>query len=182
MATAVSSNCVAADAITWSPADGGLRLALKVEQSLANGNLRVVLNNVGSTDLSVLVGVYWGNGSGYQFAFSATAPDGTQYRIWDIRPEALRPIAGVLAANVISLTAGASREFTFQLKQLAYMAKGREITLDSLLQQSYTLNVAFEVDQKELRGFPMEGMPPPAKGHLWTGRLISSFRVGKTVH
>jgi hypothetical protein len=179
---AFRSNCFAEDPISWSLADEGLRIGLSTEQSSTNGNLRVVLDNVGSSELSVFVGMNSGNGIGYLVTFTATATDGTQYRIWDFRPEALRPVAGLVVPVVISLAPGATREFMFPLKQLVYMAKGRDITLDSLLQQGYTLNASLEVQQKDLDGASMGGIPPPATGRLWTGRLVCSSRVLKVGH
>jgi hypothetical protein len=65
------SNCFAAAPITWSPADAGLRLGLKTEQSRINANLRVVLNNVGPSNLSVFVAMKSGNGACYLFQFTA---------------------------------------------------------------------------------------------------------------
>jgi hypothetical protein len=175
---AFSSTCFAEESISWSMADNGLRLGLSKKQLSTSVNLRVLLNNVSSSDLSVLVGMHGGHGDmSYLFAFTAVAPDGTRYQIWDSRPEALRPAAGLIVPIVIGLAAGVTREFTFSLKQLVHWTKGKEITLDDLLQQGHVLNVSFEVQQKHLDGAAMGGISPPSTGHLWKGRLLCRFRV-----
>lgn len=169
----VGSHCFAQDnSITWGPSDAGLRLGVTTETA----NLRLVLNNIGSTSLTVFVAMNSGTGIGYLFQFTADAVDGTQYKIWDMRPESIAPVAGLLIPQTVSLAPGATREFVFPLKHLVYMSKGRNISLDSLLQQGYTLHASLEVQQKNLDGASMGGIPPPAIGRLWTGRVSCSFR------
>jgi hypothetical protein len=167
------SNCFAAAPITWSPADAGLRLGLKTEQSRINANLRVVLNNVGPSNLSVFVAMKSGNGACYLFQFTAIAADGRRLSISNLSPESCQPSAGLVLPEVISLAPGATREFAFLLKHLVYMTKGRDITLDSLLRQGYAISASLKIRQKDLDGALMGGVPQPANGRFWTGRLTS---------
>ena len=46
------------------------------------------------------------------------------------------------------------------------MKGGNEITLDSLLRQGYALSVSVEVQQKNLDGAVMGGIPRPTTGRL----------------
>jgi hypothetical protein len=176
----LSPNCFAADPITWGAADGGLRLGLGTEPSRANGNLRVALDNVGSTDLSVLVAMKLGEGVCYLFQFSAVAADGRHLPIADWGPHSCPLSAGLVLPEVIRLTPGATREFAFTRRHLLYMSSGAETTLDSLLRQGYALSASLVVRQRNLDGAVMGGIPRPTTGRLWTGRLISSFHLLKS--
>jgi hypothetical protein len=172
-------NCFAADPITWSPADAGLRLGLTTGPSRVSGYLRVALDNVGSSDLSALVAMRSGKGICYLFQFSAVAADGTVRPLWDFGPDSCPPSAGLLQPEIIRLAPRATREFVFRRGHLVYVDHGTEITLDSLLRQGYTLSAWLVVRQKDLDGAVMGGIPPPAAGRFWTGRLTSSLHLLK---
>lgn len=161
------------------PADAGLRLGLTTEPSRVNGNLRVALDNVGSSDLSVLVAMRSGKGICYLFQFSAVAADGTVRTLWDFGPDSCPPSAGLLQPEIIRLAPRATREFVFRRGHLVYVDHGTETTLDSLLRQGYTLSASLVVRQKDLDGAVMGGIPPPAAGRFWTGRLTSSLHLLK---
>ena len=178
---ALGSNCFAADSVTWGSLDGGLRLGLATDP--ANSNLRVILHNNSPTGLSVLVAMKSGNGRTYGFAFTATALDGKQYTIWDMQPGSMRAVAGVLLPEITSLAPGTTREFSFPLRDLVYMAQGgRFIPLDSLLQRGYAFTASLEVRQKNLDGAVMGGIPRPVVGRLWTGRVTCSLRPLNSGH
>lgn len=178
----LSANCFAADPITWGAADGGLRLGLGTEQAGTNGNLRVALDNVGFTDLSVLVAMKSEEGVCYLFQFSAVAADGRHLPIANWGPNSCPPSAGLVLPEVIRLAPGATREFAFARRHLLYMKGGNEITLDSLLRQGYALSVSVEVQQKNLDGAVMGGIPRPTTGRLWTGRLAASLHFPKSAY
>ena len=178
----LSPNCFAADPITWGRADAGLRLGVSTELDAPNGNLRVALDNVGSSDLSVLVAMRSGNGICYLFQFSAVAADGTRCPLWDFGPDSCPPSAGLLLPEIIRLAPGATREFAFVRRHLVCVDRGAETTLDSLLRQGYTLSASLVVRQKDLDGALMGGIPPPATGRLWTGQLTSSLHLLKSTY
>jgi hypothetical protein len=171
-------NRSAENPITWGNAAAGLRLGIQLS---ASDDLRVVLNNIGLSNLSVFAAMKSGNGTSYLFQFKAMAPNGKRYPVVDLRPESLAN-EGLIIPEVISLPAGAKYEFLFPLKHLVYLAKGRQISMDMLLQQGYTVSVSLEVRQNHLDGASMGGIPPPATGRLWTGRLTSSSSLKSGHH
>ncbi|HLH02517.1 MAG TPA: hypothetical protein VKX25_07095 [Bryobacteraceae bacterium] len=112
----------------------------------------------------------------YCFAFVAGGRDGVHLKIWDIRPEAMTPVGGLLIPEVAVLLPHAVREFEFPVKRLVYMAKGQNITLKTLIGQGLSLDVSLEISRRVLQRDFMGGIPEPPGGRLWSG--LVTCRIG----
>jgi hypothetical protein len=148
-------------------------LGLRIESD----QLVVTLQNLDAEDLSVLAGMNTAHGRAYGFAFTAHHPTGTQRKVWDMRPESNEPSAGLLLPQVAQLARGEKSEFAFPLASLDYWDKKGAVVLPSLLAKGYTLEVSLAVSPDQLEKAQMGGMPRPATGKLWIGKLSDTLRL-----
>jgi len=103
---AFALNSVAGDSTMWGPISAGLRLGLSVDGT--GNDLLAILQNTSSTTLIVLVGMRSGSGAAYNLVLIAKGQNGRDYKVWDLRPESLMPVEGLVLPEVVTLPPAAT--------------------------------------------------------------------------
>jgi len=151
-----------ADTVAWGPVENGMRLGIGLGPASSETRLRVLFQNVGAAkqDLAISEDCDY-------LSFTVTAPEGKEYQVFDTRLLAAPPGPGLVIPVrrvVTHLNPGAMRECRFSLKKLICVVDRRDMTLETLLQQRYSVRAHFEVDTTA-------GSTAP---YLWTGRMTSA--------
>jgi len=161
MMTGVSAT-FCADTVAWGPVVNGMRLGIGLGAASSETRLRVLFQNVGAAkqDLAISEDLDY-------LSFTVTAPDGKAYQVFDVILLGAAPGPGlVIPAPPVfyRLNSGAIHESGFSLKKLICVVDRRDITLETLLQQSYSVRAHFEVDTTA-------GSTAP---YLWAGKMTTA--------
>ena len=151
-----------ADAVAWGPDVNGMRLGIGLGPVSSETRLRVLFQNVGSAEQDLVISEDF-----YNLRFTATALDGKEYQVFDVRLLAAGPSPGLVVSVwpvVVRLNSGEIRDLGFSLKTLICVVDRKDMTVDTLLPQQYSLHAHFEVDAKGVGGAV----------HPWIGRITSA--------
>ncbi len=144
VSTGTISPCSAPDSVTWSTAVAGLRLGVGLDTKASASTLHVILQNVGSIELTLLLGGNQGRGDAYSFQLAVTAPDGRRYPIASTSP-AYYSTGGFVTPITATIEPKGVRTFAYPLSQLVCFTKTGNVPLGAYLQQHYTLHVSLDV-------------------------------------
>ena len=151
-----------ADTVAWGSVVNGMRLGIGLGTASSETRLRVLCQNVGAVEQDVVISEEFDN-----LSFTVTAPNGRKYQVFDVRLLGAPPGPGVVITArpvVAPLNSRAIREFRFSLRKLICVVDRRDITLETLLQQRYSVRAHFEIDTTAASAAP----------HPWTGRMTSA--------
>jgi hypothetical protein len=151
-----------ADTVAWGPVVNGMRLGIGLGTASSETRLRVLFQNVGATEQDLVISEDFD-----YLSFTVTAPEGKEYQVFDTRLLAAPPGPGLVIPVrrvVTHLNSGAMHEFRFSLRKLICVVDRRDVTLETLLQQRYSVRAHFEVDTTAASAAP----------HPWTGRMTSA--------
>jgi hypothetical protein len=131
------------DDIAWGLPDHGARMGIGFGPAASpDPQLRLVVQCVEQAVCAMPLGSSSSAGNVYSFAFTLTAPDGSEHVLFDFNGP-----AGVAAASrpiLISLARGAKHEVLLSMKKLIYSDNGRNRTLTDLLSQGYAIRAALD--------------------------------------
>lgn len=151
-----------ADTVAWGPVVNGMRLGIGFGKASSETRLRVLCQNVGAVEQDIVVVEDFD-----YLSFTLTAPEGKEYQVFDTRLLAAPPGPGLVIPVrrvVTHLNSGAMHEFRFSLKKLICVVERRDVTLETLLRQRYSVSAHFEVDTTAASAAPL----------LWTGKMTSA--------
>jgi hypothetical protein len=154
------------DAVTWGPTGNGIRLGISFGPVSSEPELRIFIQNVGSTTQEILIGSQVGNGTAVDLKFVATAQDGKEREGFEIN--SFIPIAGLVLPAVIRLVPGATHELRFPLKKIICVERPGDVTFEALVQQRSSVRVSLETDARSAR---WAGLSSPWIGKVTSGEL-----------
>jgi hypothetical protein len=160
-----------ADLIKWGSTSNGIRLGISFGPVSSEPELRVFIQNVGSTTQEILIGRQVGKGTAVDLKFLATAPDGKEQEGFEIN--SFTPIAGLVLPAVIRLGPGAIHESRFPLKKIICVEKPGDVTFEGLVDQRSSVRVSLETDDKSAK---WAGVSSPWIGKVTSGQLLPPTR------
>jgi hypothetical protein len=157
--------CLAVEPVTWGIPAGGVRLGIAIHGDQSNSQLKIVLENVGTSKQKVLLEA----GGGTVFQIEAIEQDGKRHILHEDNPLFLVPNFQfqMLVPSTETLGSGATSDVMFPTTKFFYWGKDRRATLGTILSQRGSLVVVFEVNEKWLK---MARLP---KDGFWTGRITA---------
>lgn len=143
LAALLLASHVCASAVTpnWGDPVNGLRLGVAVE---SEATLLVLLENSGSSNLTIMVGAESGNGVFYHVAFHAKDARGHVCEVLNLAGPGV--VAGSLAPISIHLEPGQQYAIHLPMHKLICVEHQTDIPLDALLRRGYSVTAAFSVD------------------------------------
>ena len=159
---------LAADSIAWGPADNGIRVGIDLGPDSPVPTLRLSFQNTGAEDQDLLLGGETGTGPMYSMKFKATK-GGKECEVFYFGGANF--VAGHLGPLVVRLAPGATHELQLPLKRLACSEKGKDTTLDALLDRKYSVRVSLEVSAESAS---WSQSARPESTHRWIGKMTSA--------
>jgi hypothetical protein len=165
-ALAVVLPAFGADAVTWGSTGNGIRLGISSGPVSSEPELRIFIQNVGSTTLEIRIGSQVGKGTAVDLKFIARAQDGKEREGFEIN--SFTPIAGLVPPAVIRLGPGATHELRFPLKKIICIDRPGDVTFEALVEQRSSVRVSLETDDKSAK---WAGLSSPWIGKVTSGEL-----------
>jgi hypothetical protein len=131
-----------ADPIYWGGSQRGLQLGIGASTASERG-LQVSLKNTGAEARQLAVGVDGSAGPAYDVNLFARSPQGKELVVFDTNALQV-PAEGLILPNTVLLQPGAATSFAFPLKHLMCVVNRKDVPLEALLNQGYTVRASFE--------------------------------------
>lgn len=132
----------AADGVVWGRPDNSIRLGIGFGPDSTQPELRVVLQNIGSTAQYVRIGHQVGTQTAVDLKFLATTPEGKTFEGFEIN--SFTPVAGLVLPVMIKLEPGATHEWRFPMKNIICVQKPGNVTFDALVNMRSSIRVSLE--------------------------------------
>jgi hypothetical protein len=168
---AFASGCLGADDVAWGDEQGGIRVGIVAESASGESAIRVLFENLGSGEATLLIGRTTGLGPVYHLTFTATGPDGKEMKLSISGPSG---VAGAMNPLAIHIGSRRSESIVLPLGNLfSVTGPRREKSLDGLLGEHCSVRVSLEISQREVEWARVNHATPPGSGKFWTGTAVS---------
>ena len=141
---AMASGLFCADIIRWGTVKNDLQLGIAATAT-SELALRISLKNAGAEGRRITIGFEGSAGPLYNVEITANSPrEREQFEVFDLH--ALREHPTSLPFSIsVTLEPGGVQEFRFPLDRLICVVDRRDVPLQTLLRQGYTVRASFEV-------------------------------------
>jgi hypothetical protein len=146
-----------------------------VTAASSTGQLRLAFQNVGSTDIDVLLGGRTGIGPMYAMKFTVTDLNSNEHDLGYFGGANF--VAGYIEPLLVRLAPRETYDLLLPLNKFVCVLNRKDITLDSLLQKHYSIRASLEVNAESAR-WGMSNAAWPGRMQAWTGKAESGdFRM-----
>jgi hypothetical protein len=140
------------DPVKWGPITENLQLGIgaTAESSASGQALRVSLKNLSSGVRELPMGYTGTAGPVYNVKIAAVRDQQTpEQLVFDLNALQAHP-TGLVVPKILRLEPGKTEVLTFPVKQLICVLNGRDVPLDNLLKQGYSIFASIEISGVEL--------------------------------
>lgn len=157
------------DSVSWGPAAGDLRLGLGVESKSVS--LRIAFQNVGRTEMDVLLGGKTGKGPMYLMSYSAIDAAGAEFPV--VYFGGVSSVGGYVEPLLVRVAPSEIYELALPLDKFSSFVNGDNLTLESLLRKGYALRAGLSVKAASAK-WSSSAAAWRGPADFWTGSVRSA--------
>lgn len=168
----------AEETVAWGYPQHDVRIGITTSSTSPDPAIKVLFENVGPTEQTVLIGHILGIGPVYFLQFTATSPDGEEFKLQNAGPGG---VAGTMSRLGIRLAPGTIQEVSIDMSKIFMnLAEGKQRSLNAIIHLHYSVNVSLEVNQAAVDSAIKASTMAVRGQNFWTGKMTSGkFRTSE---